>query len=968
MLFCLSVRCEAAESHSEQDLSKDIAIHTYGGGEFFAKVLNAVSMVIYGNAKTGIGKTFNGLLRIVLFLGGFSVICLAFFREKFDPLIRTFFLPAIGITQVLLIPRTDIYIRDHLVDAAPYSLGASLIKVSNVPYFLAKTACFASSISYQLTQALEGVAHGNQESLYNWTGHIYAGDCLFKAKKNRIHNRLLEENFREFCRECAWRDINLGLYSKDALIAQKDILQFLEENTSHIRSVRYKYKDNEGKVTTKFISCHEAIQSVHKDLRYGGEKTAKETLLGEVTSDTAILLRQSKRGSQEFRNLLKQQAAIDVLKEEVPGTFNSFTAQRAEILQRENQKTLGALGASSIVPMRNFFEAIIYMIFPIIVLVSLLSFGIKPLISWLQFVVWVNVWPPFYVVVNFLLSSMWDFRKLKLWGEDVDLTLLTSEGFLDLYNSMESIAAIAMAFIPFLSWVLIKGGVSHMVHLASSLTSPAQSASAAAASEFTSGSYSLGNISMHNANAYNQEMFKQSFSGRLSQGSISLDQGSETMSLSKVNDKFYVKQSDSYLREGISKTDAFNRSLQDQIHTSESAVQEKSTLMSQSVSESANKALGLMEAFSSHEQISNQVSYQQMSSQQQTFQEALNTVDEYAKSYGLSKDQAAREMMEIGFSAFKTGSGASIHDSYAHMDSESYAERSAKSENFMNLMQELSSFSSSEVGTFLHSQDMRKHQDFVESWNQTQSSVDQCRAAYSRQEGLSSLDSSVKSNSISIHENLNQRFVDFLSQRYGGDMGMMRNVLENPRYSGEKEEFMHSFVDSLIVDRESGVSPSITYENTMQQIHTTTQDRVSRQLESSYKQENIEFPSVREKVESLHQQYGIFTTENRNSQKLSPSNIGDHNRFKERLDRSFDRAKHIINYEGTGISELNLFKKVKQGWESLREGNSYKEVLGSLTKKSGDLTVPLPIDWDAMNRFGQSNGVHLVKNTSEKEF
>ncbi|HNA61982.1 MAG TPA: hypothetical protein PKW79_02780, partial [Rhabdochlamydiaceae bacterium] len=46
--------------------SSDLAIHTYGGGELLEKVFNSISMLIYGNTSSGIDKTFNGILRIVL--------------------------------------------------------------------------------------------------------------------------------------------------------------------------------------------------------------------------------------------------------------------------------------------------------------------------------------------------------------------------------------------------------------------------------------------------------------------------------------------------------------------------------------------------------------------------------------------------------------------------------------------------------------------------------------------------------------------------------------------------------------------------------------------------------------------------------------------------------------------------------------------------------------------------------------
>ncbi|MCK4934751.1 MAG: conjugal transfer protein TraG N-terminal domain-containing protein, partial [Simkaniaceae bacterium] len=149
-----------AEATTIDPHSKNIAIHTFGGGELLEKVFNAVSMLIYGNSTSGLGKTFHSIIRIALVIGGFSVACLAFFREKFEPIIRSFFLPSLGITSFLLVPRTDVLIQDHLIQKTRSTEFSALIKVENVPFFLGKFVTLVSTLSYQITDALEGVTHG----------------------------------------------------------------------------------------------------------------------------------------------------------------------------------------------------------------------------------------------------------------------------------------------------------------------------------------------------------------------------------------------------------------------------------------------------------------------------------------------------------------------------------------------------------------------------------------------------------------------------------------------------------------------------------------------------------------------------------------------------------------------------------------------------------------------------------------
>ncbi len=790
----------AKETVQNSDL-KDMAIHTYGGGVLLQKVFNAISLILYGDSKTGLGKAFNGILRITLAIGGMSSVALAFFREKFDPLIRNFLLPAIGIVSCVLVPKTTVNIYDHLASKTSSTQVGVLYQVSNVPFVLAKIATLASSMGYQLECLFTGSSHGVNDQMYNWTGNIYAANEVFKAKKCRIASPVLETNFREFCRECVFRDLGIGLYSKDALVKTSNILQFLEKNTSNIRTVFYKDAQEE-----KILTCKEAMKQMNLLFKNGNaEKSAKEIAIGELGDQVHFLLDKQKNGT-DVQNLIKQQIAIDVLREEIPGNLSSFSSRRAEILQKENQKTLGALGVSSIVAMRNFFEATIYMVFPIVVLISLLSFGIKSLIQWLHFILWVNIWPVFYIVINFMLSSIWDLRKQAIDPSalhgNLSLTLSTSEGLMDLYSSMESIAAISMAFIPFLSWIIIKGGVGQMVQMASSLMAPAQSAASTSAQEVTSGNYSYGNLSLDNVSGYNSSMYKQSYSGSYSQGSVMIDSGSETMTYVPDQGQMYLKQSDSYLREGVSRTEAFNSSLQNSLSRSESSTFEASTAVSSGITETGNKAVGLSEAISRHLQSGENFNTQEMSSAYKAYQYVQGASEDYATTHGIGKDAAIKEMISgsVGGGLFgvKGDFQMSSQDGVSKSEGHQASDRTFDSKTFQDQIQTIKNLSKGEVASVLGSEDAKYHEDFVQSYSNTESSVDQWRAAHSQHESLSNLSSDMKSENLSVHQNLNQRFVEFLAEKFDNDTSLVVSNAELPHSDPRKAALIDEFVSEYI--------------------------------------------------------------------------------------------------------------------------------------------------------------------------
>lgn len=784
----------------------DTAIHTYGGGPLLEKVFNAIALILYGGPNlSGIDKSFNAILRLSMAVGGFCCACLAFFREKFDPLFKTFFLPAVGIVCCLLVPRTTVVIKDHLMQKTQDATVRGTTTVANVPFFLGKFATLVSEVSYRLEGLFTDRVHEPNDKTYNWTGNIYAGENIFRARKCRISNPVLEDDFREFCRECVFRDIGIGLYTKEQLVKNPNLLKFLESNTSNLRTMFYKDPLQQGAPQSECLTCHEAMKKMNQLLN-GKEGNAKELLLGEIGNQVQFLLGQKELGTEALNDLMKQQIAIDILKEEIPGSLNSFASKRAEILQKENQKILGALGASSLIAMRNFFEATIYMVFPIVLIFALLSFGIQAIIQWIQFVLWVNTWPLFYIVVNFLLNSIWDVRKKAIFGLQADLTLFSSEGLFDLYSSMESIAAIALAFIPYLSWILLKGGVNQMVHMASSIMAPAQSAASTAASERTSGNYSFGNISLDSTSGYNAQMFRQTYSGMLSQGSVGIDSGAQTLTYAPGQDELYLKQSDSYLREGISRTEAFSGSLQDSLSSSQTALHESSNAVSESLTNSTNKGVGFVDAISRHLQKGENFNSQEMSSTQESFQYIKNVSDEYVESRGVGKDMAFRELLTGGLgvsgalkmAGIKGDAQLSYQDGVSRHSSDTESERASESSGFQQHLQIIKNLSSGEVASVLGSEDAKLHQDFVQSLNETDSSIDQWRAAYSRQESLSNLQSYTESENLSVHQNLNQRFVDFLREKYQGDVGQITDATELNNLDPQKRILIDEFVSNYL--------------------------------------------------------------------------------------------------------------------------------------------------------------------------
>ena len=793
------------ELNQEESDRRNAAIHTYGGGESLGSVFRAISMLIYGNSSSGVGKTFEGILRIVLIIGGFAAVVLAFSKESFNPLVKGWLLPTLFITGVLLVPRKTIYIQDHLIPKSADSKYSALIKVDDVPFFLAEFATLTSTLSYKFTEALEDATHRTNDPIYNWTGHIYAGDTLFQAGKVKINNSLVEENFRSYCRECVYRDIGIGIYTKDELKAAPDLFAFLTKHASNLRSVRFRFDDGQ----VQWIPCSESIKQTKERFDralVGGPLTkikgkevgnAPEILFGEIGNQANFLLAQSAQGSDQIKNLMKQQIAIDLLKEEVPGTASSFAVKRASLLSSLNGTILGATAVRSTVKMRNIFEGIIYIVFPLVIVFALVpGWGMKVLTNWAQFVLWINSWSLFYVALNSFLNKDWSSGLLKKFGtKAVDLTLFTSSGLSDLYSSMESTAGIVLFLTPFISWGILKGGVASMVHLASSLNSSDQSAAAVASQEQASGNYTFGQTSFDSKSLYNDSRFKQDVSPHLKDGMVSLSEGSTEFSYALEEDRFMMKQGRSQFRDiDLSHNKTFSQSLQNQLQNSENLTREKSFNLSDSVSKTTNSALGLVESLSEGSQLGTNLSGQDLTSWQEMTTNTKSKLDDYCHTWGVDQRQAIEEAVRVSVGLpVVGGSGISGSQSVGKLSSDQLSHRISDAENLSKNFQELNQYSTSDLINDTSSKDARSHLDFTESWNRTQTEGDQFRVAQTNQEAWSEVVSGVQSNSLSLGENLNDRYVNFLMDKHHHDPKEVQRILDDSD-SFESRQSIESFV------------------------------------------------------------------------------------------------------------------------------------------------------------------------------
>jgi len=354
LLFALSVFfCSSACA------SEGLKIYTYGGGEILQKIFNLVSIIC--GAKIA---DYDVAVWIAVNIGLLVAVVMAMTKMNLSPIWKQWLIPVFLTVSLFTLNTEKVIIHDYLIRNDSKQKD---YKVDNVPLLLAYTAHFFSTLSHGMTEMLEDGAHLVDDGVYNWTGHIYAGKSLFNTRKMKLIDEVTEENFRNFCSECVFRDLGLGLYTKEELGKAPNLLEFLEERTSKIRGVQYRQPNHsigslDGKEepppgTTGMLSCQHAISRIHKHLN-NELANSKELLLGSIGNEYQHLLDKSEKAP--IQKLVEQQIAIDTLKDYTVGRYDTLAAKRAEQLQIASQKILGAMGANILLASRNYFEALLY--------------------------------------------------------------------------------------------------------------------------------------------------------------------------------------------------------------------------------------------------------------------------------------------------------------------------------------------------------------------------------------------------------------------------------------------------------------------------------------------------------------------------------------------------------------------------------------------------------------------------------
>ena len=735
-----------------------LTVVTYGGGEILYNIFNAIAMLM--NAKQG--GLIQSLMIITTSIGLVWAVSKAFFSSSSQAFLNQFIFPLIAIVGIFTVPTATVLIEDVLKNKGH--------TVDHVPFLLAKFAELTSSIGYHITTGVEKTMHVPNDVSYNSTGMIFGADTAMDISRYKISNADLEKNLQTFCRQCILYDLHLGRYSIDELKKTTDLWNFLEAKTSKVNMMKYvPIGKKDQKPQGQYLSCKEAIKTMNKyfqeEKKYYGQLDVCKNLGLTFQALTGL--------QKKAEDLIGQQLMMNVIADEYSG--NNFAKARAYIQQRNTYQALGSIASSSLVTLRAVIEALVYAAFIFVIPLSVLPGGLKCITTWAGLVVWIQLWPPFYAILNYIMQSVsHGYAETIFHGlneTQQGLSLFSSIGLNNLQQDIYALSGYLAASIPFIAYAILKGGVSSFVHLAGSMMSPAHSASSAAAAEQTTGNYSFANTSFGQTSYKNTSGLQTNLAPSLSGGFFQENSG--TSSAIYCHDEQILKQSNSELRTSLFSDDSISQSMQtSKMHALSSTENAQKTYV-EGISSHARNVADLSQHLANSENYSQGHSSREAYDLQESARYCENVAESFGKQYGLSTRASMELLVGCGWDCVITGKGTKGLGSNKE-EALSEASNIVHSEEFQKHFQKIQDYSSSTGYNQSDEKGMRLSESCSQSAENMRSSQESFQIAQSELNQISENASWAEQNSHLIRRSLNQDFVNWSSEQFAHEGGFSK--------------------------------------------------------------------------------------------------------------------------------------------------------------------------------------------------
>ena len=508
----------------------DIQIATYWNVETLYYVFNAVAAMMAGDGYAGLIK--------LMFLFAIGIGMFVYMAGKQLELF-TWFFQALIFVSLLNMPIARVTFTDNANIQPPRV-------VDHVPFVMAIIAQTTNLTFGFLTRQYE-VAFGVPESLALAQGDVGFGHRILKqVNQSNIQEPGLRSDLMQFFKECTQYDIKDGVIPPQMIIGGTDVWNTLFTQTSPARFVTYDTLTSAPVTAT----CSDAAV-VLKD-RVDSAVIAAQTFYGKqafplAQSDAiATSLYINATGSAYDWILQSSQNASDATRQamfnniwreagtSLPAMLNdpSLVAETAA-LSAEAQAAAQANGSNSVMSLlgqetlphlRNWMEAILYAMFPIIVIlaIAMTSEGAKKVLGgYMMALAWIGMWPVLFAVINHL-SMMYMKHKANALSLAAGVPFQLSDTFSATLVNEQAVIGYMVVLVPFIAAGIIRMGQGGFMGVADRAFASFTSAGGAAGAALATGNVSMGQVGMDTQSTNTTSMNKMDYGLGLEGGGASI--------------------------------------------------------------------------------------------------------------------------------------------------------------------------------------------------------------------------------------------------------------------------------------------------------------------------------------------------------------------------------------------------------------------------------------------------------------
>lgn len=491
-------------------------IFAYQNSDSLFGIFNASAAMMGSNG-------YQNSLAIVVIVGFFA----AFFAYVFQPQLLTgwkWLATVVLVSSILVVPRVTVGIVDK-TGGGPEQI------VDNVPFGAAVLGSLTSRVGNTLTelfetvfQVLPGAAALPAELTYQGHGLVFGDRLIRDTRTVVLQDPAARTDLINFVNNCTLYDLIDGTLSPAAFSASDNVWPLMgTPNPARFTPIM----TMAGTYTN--MTCPDAYRSL--DGRMPAQITAIQGRLAVRLNPTlpaavaqAAIAGQIEQTYARDQLLTAAASAADIVRQNAMinaiNEANQITGQRindpASLLLSlgRSQATAqanagwinGARMAEQALPIfRNTVEAITYAVYPLLVLLVLLSPVRESALlvkTYALVLVWIQLWPPLYAVLNYVASiySAHELAAAAEIGGGVKAMSIQTAG--SIYSTAISSAAAVSGMvtsIPFIAWALVRGLNGYGTSVLQSMGVLTGAVQRTSASDST-GDVSLGNVTMDQRN------------------------------------------------------------------------------------------------------------------------------------------------------------------------------------------------------------------------------------------------------------------------------------------------------------------------------------------------------------------------------------------------------------------------------------------------------------------------------------